>query len=153
MEPIWKLCNCKSEEEWNKLTPRARYDRKYRRGLNNPCKYEYSPSLNKCDLEKYIADIIVDDTGSLGEIVLVDNSTALISLARDYTAAYLGKGKWQQLHRVLYAWFIGPIPKNYVVDHIDNNKHNNNLNNLQLLSRADNVKKDYKVIKNQYTTR
>ena len=49
-QPIWQLCNCKSEEEWNNLSSRAQYDRKYRRGLNNPNKIDYTPSLTKDDL-------------------------------------------------------------------------------------------------------
>lgn len=48
------------------------------------------------------------------------------------------------LHRLLYAYFIGEVPFGMVVDHIDNDKFNNNLDNLQLLTREQNVQKNPK---------
>ena len=150
-QPIWQLCNCKSEEEWNNLSSRAQYDRKYRRGLNNPNKIDYTPSLTKDDLQKYIKDIILTADGEVDKIILVNSREAVLYNKEKYIFFSVGHNKHLLLHRVLYAWFIGPIPKNYVVDHIDNNKHNNHLDNFQLLSRKDNVKKDYKNIKNQYS--
>lgn len=45
------------------------------------------------------------------------------------------------LQQLLYAWFIGEIPKGYDVDHIDGDTLNNDLTNLQLLSRKDNLAK------------
>lgn len=52
-----------------------------------------------------------------------------------------GKAKSLLLSRVLYAWFKGDIPDGYDVDHIDNNSMNNSLDNLQLLTREENLKK------------
>lgn len=46
------------------------------------------------------------------------------------------------LHRLIYVWYKGDIPKGYVVDHIDNNQLNNDPDNLQLLTRGENVKKN-----------
>lgn len=51
------------------------------------------------------------------------------------------KPKSLLLSRVLYAWFKGDIPDGYDVDHIDNNSMNNSLDNLQLLTREENLKK------------
>ena len=49
------------------------------------------------------------------------------------------------LHRAVYAWFKGGVPKDLVVDHISN-KHDtladNKLENLQLLTDDANLKKD-----------
>ena len=49
------------------------------------------------------------------------------------------------LHRAVYAWFKGGVPKDLCVDHI-NNKHttlyDNRLDNLQLLTDEANLKKD-----------
>ena len=39
--------------------------------------------------------------------------------------------------RLVYAYFIGEIPEDYDVDHIDNDKFNNRLYNLKLLTRDD----------------
>lgn len=44
-------------------------------------------------------------------------------------------------HQLLYIWYKGEVPAGYDVDHIDGNTLNNDLDNLQLLSRADNLKK------------
>ena len=59
------------------------------------------------------------------------------------------------LARVVYAWHYG-VPEGMDVDHIDNNPHNNALDNLQLLTRKENIAKRYednkgKMFKNQYT--
>jgi len=51
------------------------------------------------------------------------------------------KPKGFALSRVVYAWFIGDIPDNYDIDHIDNNPYNNSLENLQLLTRKENIAK------------
>ena len=44
-------------------------------------------------------------------------------------------------HRLVYAWFIGDIPAKYDVDHIDGDTMNNSLDNLQLLTRRENLAK------------
>ena len=45
--------------------------------------------------------------------------------------------------RLVYAYFIGDIPDNYDVDHIDNNPYNNQLYNLRLLTRDENLRKRF----------
>lgn len=45
--------------------------------------------------------------------------------------------------RLVYAYFIGDIPENYDIDHIDNNPYNNKLNNLRLLTREENLRKRF----------
>lgn len=57
-----------------------------------------------------------------------------------YLKVKLG-GKAELVHRVIYAKHYGEIPQDMDVDHIDNNRMNNRIENLQLLSRADNVRK------------
>ena len=52
--------------------------------------------------------------------------------------------KWFRLNRLMYQTFIDCIPDTHVVDHKDNDKQNNNLNNLQLLTWAENTQKYYK---------
>lgn len=43
-------------------------------------------------------------------------------------------------HRVIWFYFNGEIPQNYEINHIDENKANNSLCNLELLTRAENVR-------------
>ena len=49
-----------------------------------------------------------------------------------------GKRKLVAVHRELWEEANGPIPDGFVVDHIDRNRLNNSLDNLRLLSGADN---------------
>lgn len=45
------------------------------------------------------------------------------------------------VHRLVYEAFHGPIPFGLTVDHIDSEKLNNRLENLQLLTREENTRK------------
>lgn len=47
------------------------------------------------------------------------------------------------VHRVVWESVYGSIPKGMVIDHIDNDRLNNNISNLQLLTRAENTKKSW----------
>ena len=46
------------------------------------------------------------------------------------------------VHRAMWAWYFNEVPQGLVVDHIDNNKQNNTLENLQLLTQGANVMKE-----------
>lgn len=52
-----------------------------------------------------------------------------------------GVRKKYYVHRLMWITFKGPIPEGYEIDHIDCIKSNNFIDNLQLLTRADNMKK------------
>lgn len=51
------------------------------------------------------------------------------------------------VHRVVADAFIG-IPKSMVVNHIDGDKTNNNLNNLEVVTRSENELHKHHVLKN-----
>ena len=53
-------------------------------------------------------------------------------------------------HVILWLWFKSDIPDGYDVYHIDKNKLNNKLSNLELLTRKENLKKRG-VGRNRYT--
>jgi hypothetical protein len=50
----------------------------------------------------------------------------------EYAAMSIGKNKYH-VHRLLCEYFNGDIPKEYHVHHIDGNKFNNTISNLQLI--------------------
>lgn len=43
------------------------------------------------------------------------------------------------VHYLVISSFVGARPKNMVINHIDENKRNNNLNNLEYVSQKDNI--------------
>lgn len=57
-----------------------------------------------------------------------------------------GKSKKYYVHQLVAMSFLNHIPNKYelVVDHINNNKLDNNLNNLQVVTHSDNVRKGFK---------
>lgn len=70
------------------------------------------------------------------------NTTRIIKQsehADGYLRINFNRLKSMGVHRIVYAWFHGEVPEGMVVDHIDNNKKNNNINNLQLLTPHENL--------------
>ena len=64
-----------------------------------------------------------------------------------------GINKTSRIHQLVAIAFLNHKPDGYkiVVDHIDNNKLNNNTNNLQLISHRENLSKDKKGFSSKYT--
>lgn len=56
---------------------------------------------------------------------------------------------YKRVHRLVYEAFKGPIPAGLIVNHIDENKENNALENLELITNALNIKHfhDYNSLK------
>ena len=52
-----------------------------------------------------------------------------------------GKRKHHYVHRLVWETFNGDIPQGYEINHIDHNKQNNTLENLELVTRSVNMKK------------
>lgn len=50
-----------------------------------------------------------------------------------------GTCKFAQVHRLEYEAFYGPIPEEMEVNHINEDKHDNRLENLNLLTRKENL--------------
>lgn len=64
-----------------------------------------------------------------------------------------GIKKTHNIHQLVAAAFLNHNPSGHIVtvDHIDNNKSNNSLDNLQLLSSRANVSKNTRVGTSKYT--
>lgn len=61
-----------------------------------------------------------------------------------YIGMYIGEGEdkqrlWRRLHRVVFEAFGGKITEGREIDHIDGNKHNNDITNLRLVTRSQNM--------------
>lgn len=54
-----------------------------------------------------------------------------------------GKTKNFLIHRLVYTAFVGNVQDGFQIDHRDNNPENNRLDNLQLLTVSENIKKIY----------
>lgn len=58
----------------------------------------------------------------------------------DENGYYRFKDSNKLVHRWVAEKFIGPIPHGYVVHHIDRNKLNNDVNNLEIMSQEEHEK-------------
>ena len=61
-----------------------------------------------------------------------------------YAGLFKGVGSskqrlWRRVHRLVVESFIGPIPDGLEVNHKDLNKHNNNVSNLEIVTRRQNI--------------
>lgn len=65
-----------------------------------------------------------------------------INLVEPQFHSMCDKSGWVLEHRYLVAKKIGrPLTRNEIVHHIDHNKENNSLDNLELTTRADHMRK------------
>lgn len=55
-----------------------------------------------------------------------------------------GKRYYKRVHRLLYEAFYGRIPNNLLINHIDSQKDNNTLSNLELVTNSENIKHFHK---------
>jgi hypothetical protein len=61
-----------------------------------------------------------------------------------YYGLFVGEGKtkqrlWRRAHRLVYEAFGGKIGEGREIDHIDGNKHNNDITNLRVVTRSQNM--------------
>lgn len=56
-----------------------------------------------------------------------------------YTYVKIADADWRLKHRHVYENVNGPVPENHVVIFKDNNMHNFDINNLQLISQKENM--------------
>lgn len=61
-----------------------------------------------------------------------------VDVANNKTKRY-----WPRAHRIIYQTLVGDIPNGYEIDHIDDNRQNNSIDNLRLFTHSQNMKKAY----------
>ena len=47
--------------------------------------------------------------------------------------------KYIKIHQIVVNQFLGGCPKNMVINHIDGDKHNNSVNNLEIVTNKENI--------------
>lgn len=52
------------------------------------------------------------------------------------TGYYLNSTHRERIHRAVWEYYNGPIPDGYAIHHIDEDKSNNSIENLQLISKS-----------------
>ena len=72
-------------------------------------------------------------------------NTSVANTSDGYVRANFN-GRNTYVHRIIYTLVNGDIPVGMTIDHINNVKTNNNINNLQLLSNRDNLAKSSSVL-------
>lgn len=50
-----------------------------------------------------------------------------------------GKGRWHKVHRLVYEAFKGPIPEGFEINHLNEIKDDNRIENLEAVSHKDNI--------------
>lgn len=71
------------------------------------------------------------------EMALVSNGTGYLQVTLNKN----NKRKKLYIHRLVWETFNSLIPEGYEIDHVDSDKSNNKLTNLQLFTRKENMKK------------
>jgi hypothetical protein len=120
------------------------------KNLKKQIEKENFETIKKFKLKKYKENIFCNKQG---EIFKINTKGKLIKKIPNiqkngYLRIFINK-KSEYVHRIIYQTFKGIIDHNMTIDHIDNNKQNNILSNLQILTRKENVKKYYSKLKQE----
>lgn len=71
------------------------------------------------------------------ELVPAPNSCGYMT----FVACYMMKYKTFKVHRIVAEQFIGHIPENMVINHINGNKLDNRAENLEIITQVENMQK------------
>ena len=85
---------------------------------------------------------------------LVSHGNGKLELSQTTDGNYLGvkikddEGKWKRVkvHVLMMMTFVGPRPKGFVINHIDGNKENNKIENLEYCTNLENERHSLKVL-------
>lgn len=114
----------------------------------NSRKWKGQVHRNRIKGEKWrvIAGFPKYEISDLGRVFSLHFGGSLMSLtpSQGYETVKISKGKRQyesfQVHRLVYENFMGKIPDECVINHIDHDKTNNRLSNLECVTRSENTK-------------
>lgn len=101
--------------------------------LNKNSEYKKIPNYEGYMIS-ILGDIISSREGLFKDMKpCISNKYITFGLIKD------GKEIREYLHRLMCITFIGDIPDGMVVDHIDRDMRNNNINNLRLVTKSQNM--------------
>ena len=94
----------------------------------------------------YANKLTKNDLLKAGIINVSADGLHITGIIRDFKQTPSGSGHLNCLgwgvHRIVYAWFHGEAPEGLVIDHINNNKTDNRIENLQAITPGENIWKD-----------
>ncbi len=98
------------------------------------------------DVVGYEGRYSVSDCGLVKSLRSNTNADGLLSIQtiHGYSRVLLYKDKKTKMafvHRLVWEAFRTPVPKGFVVNHIDHDKKNARLENLELVTQSENIKK------------
>jgi hypothetical protein len=62
-----------------------------------------------------------------------------------FSASYHHKHKYYRVHRFIWEYFNGPIPKELQINHINGIKTDNRLGNLELVTHKENIRHAWRI--------
>jgi hypothetical protein len=130
---------------------RMHYDRLYRRGSLDPIRHPAPPDLPGEEWRAvvgYEGYYAVSNLGRLRRVASFPaHYTGQLVSGQDNGTGYLhvclgrdGAKRYRYLHRLVAEAFIGPCPSGMEVNHKDLNRQNCRLDNLEYLTKAQNVR-------------
>ena len=116
---------------------------KYNNQIENKKQIKYHIKYNKANLDKEWKPLNFNSQYGInidGELINFKNKRLIYGSNRNGYKRFKCDNHVYSIHRLVYETFIGPIPENMLIDHIDGNRANNSLTNLRLVSQSNNMK-------------
>lgn len=88
------------------------------------------------DYELHRISVLERDCESLPVVHIIDENTQEFN-GQHYHKERRKTGHYDDIHRDVYRYYCGNIPRGYVIHHIDSNPANNSIDNLQLMEASE----------------
>lgn len=97
-------------------------------------------TLAENDFERYRINVLEQDLTAPPKVEVIDDNYQKFNgvLYRKNNHGHYSTG--QGIHQVVYRYYCGEIPTGYEIHHKDKNKSNNDIFNLQILTKAEHQK-------------
>ena len=89
------------------------------------------------DFERHRINVLEKDLTAPPVVEIIDDSHQKFNGMIFHQTASRHASHSLSLHRAIYSYYHGEIPEDYEIHHIDENKDNNDISNLQLLTKSE----------------